>query len=636
MRLLMIPSDNFSYRTTKRMRFAEPLSKEVPGYGDAANALVVFLASERGDEAQPDAIAEKAFREIISVRNLVKSARVVLYPLGALSEDLAPPVASLDIVRRLRARLGDAPGLWCPFGWHKQFTMKARGQTPGAIGRRVVVGAAEIEGARHGRGKGHPLSALSARVREIFLDSGLDEMLFPLFMSEGDVKNLGASEFGARMGDAVFAAEREKPPLKVDKQKEAAILQLVPDFTRFEELRHLVKDYNRGDVSVGELPGAISERLGLDAAQSEAFIDEVFTEFRKAKAIPREEFLRAEILPAWLPVLGRMYGKDAGPIRLFTIGPMFQLEKETGAPSERFTAAAVLSGEGFSEEDGQRFVSTLLRQIGMRKSGFRLKSRGRRWCAPGTEMEMTVPHHGQDAAIGELFFIEKSLLRKYGVGWPVFVVTFDISRMSMVLEGATDPKVVMYPQLFEPTTLTDGEIASRMKPLRRPRNEELRRACREMVKVAMQHREDAGPAEVSLYHGKLSGKELTISCFNWDEGKPLLSLAAMNEVVVHNGNVYGLPNNRAALGEKFHMIYDEGVWTGMKFLDAMVETFAADAESAVMLGEEGPLETQWKITKKPHQISILVPDEVYDFINARKKSIRLGGPLFFGLRAVWR
>jgi hypothetical protein len=31
-----------------------------------------------------------------------------------------------------------------------------------------------------------------------------------------------------------------------------------------------------------------------------------------------------------------------------------------------------------------------------------------------------------------------------------------------------------------------------------------------------------------------------------------------------------------------------------------------------------------------------IPDEVYDFINAHEKAIKVGGPLFFGLRAEWK
>lgn len=197
-------------------------------------------------------------------------------------------------------------------------------------------------------------------------------------------------------------------------------------------------------------------------------------------------------------------------------------------------------------------------------------------------------------------------------------------------------RATIFPRFDEEMDLSDEELAKLLKPERGPEDAALAAALPDMAAKAARSKDMIGPLEVPLYSGPAAGREAEIALFNWDKGKPLLGLAAMNEIFVHDGNVYGLPQDPAALSDRYEKIYESGTRAEFRFIDLIVAGFAARVESAIASGAPGPIEERWKIAKRPEQLNLSIPEAARDFIQRSGKHIRVGGPLFFGLKAVWK
>lgn len=143
MKLLLIHTDFIEYETKKpAAKFAE----ELPGNHKKdrlEEALAVFIAVEKVDEAQQDLAVQQAVGEIKDVAGQVKTNRVMLYPYAHLSRDLGSPPAAKAILAALENALKPAFEVKrSPFGWYKSFTLTCKGHPLSELSREVIPGQA--------------------------------------------------------------------------------------------------------------------------------------------------------------------------------------------------------------------------------------------------------------------------------------------------------------------------------------------------------------------------------------------------------------------------------------------------------------------------------------------------------------
>jgi O-phosphoseryl-tRNA synthetase len=325
------------------------------------------------------------------------------------------------------------------------------------------------------------------------------------------------------------------------------------------------------------------------------------------------------------------------PVKLFSVGSRFRREQRQDPRHlfESTSASVVVMDEKLTMDDGKRLTIDVLKRLGFDECNFQKKKIASRYYDPETDTEVFVKYKGEQIEVGNLGFYAPAALRNYNIDLPVFNIGFGVERMAMILTGASDLRSLVFPQFYEEVEFTDAEIAAMITFDRKPESAALASALESMTAKAIAAKDTPGPAEALLFNGDVLGKNVKISVFNWDSGKPMLSLAAMNSIYAHEGEVLGLPQDRTALGDKYAPIYDEGAHSGVRFIDAVIAGFAADVEAAVRDGKQAPLEERWKIAKRPQQINVKIPDAAYDFIQKRHNHIRVGGPLFFGLKAEW-
>jgi threonyl-tRNA synthetase len=146
MRILLIHSDHLKYQTKSKTRIAEEISDEKKK-GQFENALVVFTAVEKEDEANPAAVVKNAAKEIVDVSDKVKAENIVIYPYAHLSSSLGAPDAAKNILSQLESELltRDLPVSRVPFGWYKSFEVSCKGHPLSELSRSITTETAEEE-----------------------------------------------------------------------------------------------------------------------------------------------------------------------------------------------------------------------------------------------------------------------------------------------------------------------------------------------------------------------------------------------------------------------------------------------------------------------------------------------------------
>jgi len=95
----------------------------------------------------------------------------------------------------------------------------------------------------------------------------------------------------------------------------------------------------------------------------------------------------------------------------------------------------------------------------------------------------------------------------------------------------------------------------------------------------------------------------------------------MNEIVVFKQNVLGIPRT-----SRWEEAFQEGVSTGIRYIDAFAQAAAADIEAATLAGVES--ETRVRIVRSPADINLRIDPALERFITSYKHKMDLRGPVF--------
>jgi len=136
MRTLYIHADSMEFEAKKKTPVAEDMPDGMHT-GKMEEVLVVFVTVEGDDEDKAAQVSAEAVADILETMKRVGAERVMLYPYAHLSSDLAKPVSSLGILKRMEDMI-KASGTEvsrAPFGWYKAFTVKCKGHPLSELSR---------------------------------------------------------------------------------------------------------------------------------------------------------------------------------------------------------------------------------------------------------------------------------------------------------------------------------------------------------------------------------------------------------------------------------------------------------------------------------------------------------------------
>jgi threonyl-tRNA synthetase len=138
MRILLIHSDEFSYRVTQKTPIAEKLEDESVKQGSSEDCLVVFSAVEKGDELNKTYVINQTVEEIKKVADQVGAKKIVVYPYAHLSPNLSDPKTAIEILKGVAKKLGEQYSVMrSPFGFYKAFKLSCKGHPMSELSREI-------------------------------------------------------------------------------------------------------------------------------------------------------------------------------------------------------------------------------------------------------------------------------------------------------------------------------------------------------------------------------------------------------------------------------------------------------------------------------------------------------------------
>ena len=144
MQLLLIHSDFIEFEAKRPTKMAEEIADEARK-GRLEEALCAFIAVEKFDEDDPDAVVVESAKQISDVAGQVHADRIMIYPYAHLSAQLSTPATAVKILKGLAESLSaDYEVMRAPFGWYKAFTISCKGHPLSELSRSIRLGEGEV------------------------------------------------------------------------------------------------------------------------------------------------------------------------------------------------------------------------------------------------------------------------------------------------------------------------------------------------------------------------------------------------------------------------------------------------------------------------------------------------------------
>jgi len=144
LQLLLIHSDFIEFEAKRPTKMAEEIEEQARK-GRMEEALCAFIAVEKFDEDDPDAVVAEGSKQIADVAGQVHASRIMIYPYAHLSSQLSTPATAVKILKGLQETLSsDFQVMRAPFGWYKAFTISCKGHPLSELSRSIRLGEGEV------------------------------------------------------------------------------------------------------------------------------------------------------------------------------------------------------------------------------------------------------------------------------------------------------------------------------------------------------------------------------------------------------------------------------------------------------------------------------------------------------------
>lgn len=482
------------------------------------------------------------------------------------------------------------------------------------------------------RAREHPVFSTIGRLRELYLRIGFDECCNPLIVDEKEVYRQFGPEAMAVLDRVFYLAGLPRPNVGISKEKIMQIEGILGwELTGEAEegLRERLHAYKKAEIDGDDLVHEISLVLKADGAKVVRILEEVFPEFRDISPESSRMTLRSHMTSGWFITLAAMWDRVPHPIKLFSIDRCFRREQAEGPTRlmSYHSASCVVAGEDVTNEEGKAVSEALLSSFGFSDFRFQPDEKKSKYYIPGTQTEVYAKHpaHGW-VEVATFGLYSPSALAEYGIGIPVMNLGLGVERLAMIIHGMDDVRILSYPQ-FYPSALSDRDIARGVTLKEEPSTMEGRSLARSISGTAKEHATAPGPCSFLAWRGTIHGEEVEVYVEEKEEGTKLCGPACFNEVYVHQGSVLGIPPT-----ERWAQVREQGVSTGILFLDAVSSMASARIEAAARCREG--IVVQVKMARTPADINLHVPEHAMRFITDSKKKVDVRGPVFLTVRSV--
>jgi O-phosphoseryl-tRNA synthetase len=485
---------------------------------------------------------------------------------------------------------------------------------------------------KYPRATPHPIYEIVQRLRSAYLAMGFDETINPLIVEESDIYRQFGPEAMAVLDRVFYLGGLPRPNVGIARKQMAEIERILSrdlSDTVEERLRETLHGYKKGSIDGDELTHEIAMVLGADDATVVHILDEVFPEFRDLAPEASRNTLRSHMTSGWFLTLGALWERSHLPIRLFSVDRCFRREQEEG-PTRLMTyhsASCVVAGEDVTNEEGKAVSEALLSAFGFTEFKFQPDEKRSKYYMPDTQTEVYARHPVLDwVEVATFGMYSPSALAEYGIGVPVMNLGLGVERLAMIAYRSDDVRQLTYPQFF-PRVLTDRQIAGAVRLREEATSVTARMMAEAIRETAAEHAAAPGPCAFTAWKGGVAGVQVEVVVEESESNTKLCGPACFNEIFVHDGSILGVPDT-----EKWTHVRNEGISTGILYLDAAAALAASRIEEAARCGEE--IRVQVKMAKLPSDINLRIEEYAMRYITDNNKKVDVRGPVFLTVRSL--
>ena len=483
-------------------------------------------------------------------------------------------------------------------------------------------------------GKPHPVFETIQRLREAYLRLGFEEAMNPVIIEAEDVKKQFGKEALAVLDRCYYLAGLPRPDIGISEER---VRQMNSYFGKelskeeIEELRNTLHRYKKGEVGGDDLVYEVAHSLSVADMDVTKVLDTVFPELKDLVPIASSATLRSHMTSGWFLTLAGLWNKKPLPIKLFSVDRCFRREQREDEIRLRsyHSASCVLCNEDgeVSVDDGKDVATGLLSQFGFEKIKFRKDEKRSKYYMPDTQTEVFCDHpHIGWVELATFGIYSPTALAQYDIPYPVMNLGLGVERLAMIVHGADDVRALVFPQFYAPLELSDMELSGMVSMEKTPGTPEGAEIAKDIVRVCEANGSAESPCEFIAYTGALFGKAVVeVRVTEPEENTRLCGPACLNEIVVQDGSIIGLPKSK-----KWAKAFEEGVPTNIRFLDAFAAFAARKIEEAAKTGDidKDGCEIKVKIVRSGADINIKIDDVAMRYITSTKKKIDIRGPVF--------
>ncbi|TFG08561.1 MAG: O-phosphoserine--tRNA ligase [Promethearchaeota archaeon] len=475
------------------------------------------------------------------------------------------------------------------------------------------------------KGSAHPINEFISYAREKMIHLGFEEIVLPMFVEEEDIYKQYGPEAALILDRVYYLAGLPRPDIGISKEKISAMMKLIPNFNKIDDLKDIFREYKKGNIEADDLIEVFIERLDLQEIEASEMIDKIFPELKNLKPVPSKTTLRSHTTASWFRALAELLKKKQLPLQYFSICTKFRREQKLDATHlyDSTTLSLVVMAEEISLEDCKRIAAQICEEIGFSDNKSEIKRATSKYYAPQTEFEIFVKHPTTEEwiEIGDGGFYSPVSLANYNIQYPVFNIGFGIERICMINTGIEDIRKLVYPYFYEDITFSDKEISEGITYKNVPLTEKGIEIKESIIKETIKNKEKKAPIKIKVWEGRIKDKLIEVFVWERDEDVNLLGPACLNKVWVKDGEILGLPPDQTL---------ENGVDTGKTYLEGIALEMAYQIE--VMLEQNKEFhEHRVKMCYRASEINIEVDDKILEFIHSKQKKVDIRGPVFIGL-----
>lgn len=485
-----------------------------------------------------------------------------------------------------------------------------------------------------GVGHPHPISEGVKNLRSMLIETGFDEIQTSYFVERKDVKELTGKLYPV-FKDSVYHLSWIKPkPLPPTFEIDRKIAERFPEIDR-AELWNILDTLDE-DTSGEELMFDLRDELSIPVDDAIEIMN-MIPGLTKGDPATGDITLRSFMPTTWLSTLEATFNADKLPIRLFTIASAFRREPTPDSNHiETYNILSLAIGDpGITLEKGMGVLRKLFDNLDLKEINFKKKSYPFPFYKKGSEMEL----FGGDLELGTCGMVSKKVLDSRGVDIPVFIADIGVERTLMFRHGYPDIRELLYPQFYAAWKLTDEEIASSIRYVRRPQTDYGKEIAQSIHKTYRENQEKGLTKKVawkgilvSSDYGrflvgqdrakelKLEGKQVEIILKEVSEGMGLSGPAAFNEIWIEQGNILGVPPSTSKKME------ERGAFrTNKSYVKAFSRFAAWKIERSLERGQT--MRTVKKI-KDLEGINMKLTSKALYYMLSHKKKVDTQGPVY--------